>query len=41
MGFLPLERMTQRLATDRSDSDTALFTSLLLKGELIAKLIPS
>ena len=38
MGFLPLERMTQRLATDRSDSDTALFTSLLLKGELIAKL---
>ena len=38
MGFLPLERMNQRLAVDRSDSDTALFSSLLLKGELIVKL---
>ena len=38
MGFLPLERLNQRVAVDRSDSDTALFTSLLLKGELIVKL---
>ena len=38
MGFLPLERLNQRVAVDRSDSDTAPFTSLLLKGELIVKL---
>ncbi len=38
MGLLPLERMNQRITTDRSDSDSALFNSLLLKGELIAKL---
>ena len=30
--------MNQRIATDRSDSDSALFNSLLLKGELITKI---
>src|SRR5687767_5031810 len=35
----PLERMRTRVETDRSDSDTALFLSLMYYGELATKLI--
>ena len=38
MEFLPLKQMNQRIVMDRSDSDSTLFHSLLLKGELITKL---
>lgn len=36
--FLPITRMRSRLDTDKHDSDTTWFYSLLLYGELIAKL---
>ena len=38
MEFLPLKQMNQRIVMDSSDSDSTLFQSLLLKGELITKL---
>ena len=38
MGFLLLEQMNNRIAIDRSDSDSAAFLGLMLKGEVILKL---
>ena len=38
MVLLPIAEIDRRIDTDRSDSDATLFGSLLLKGELLAKL---
>ena len=37
--FIPLARMSERVQYDRSDSDVALFFSLLLYGECLLKLV--
>ena len=37
--FLPLTRLTERVDRDRTDSDVALFFSLLLHGECLLKLV--
>ena len=39
MELLPLTEIDRRIETDRSDSDATLFWSLMLKGELLTKLI--
>ena len=35
----PIKRMFERIETDQSDSDVALFSSLMYCGEMIAKLV--
>ena len=39
MSFLPFERIASRIAIDRSDSDIALFYSLLFYGEMLTKTV--
>lgn len=38
MGFLPIERMWERVEVARQDSDTALFLQLLYSGEMTLKI---
>ena len=41
MSFKPLERMFERIEAARSDSDTGLFLSLMIGGEMLLKLVVS
>ena len=39
MGFLPFERMRERVERGRANSDTEYFDDLLLWGELLTKVV--